>query len=151
MATNNRIRPGNVYEYRCDNDQGYGFMVPVKTSDGWDFVDTYQLDSPAWNHGETSDSASVRRVIDLGNGDHDGYVRRAASNFYHHNARYGAREVPHGLRLLLNLDDYDVVRRRECEDYDEATWSWTFRSTESSTSTGQAGEPVACASSGRAR
>lgn len=120
MARDNGIRPGDVYEYRCDNDQGYGFMVPVKTSGGWDFIDTYHLDSPAWRHGETSDSASVRRVIDLGNGEHDGYVRRVTSNFCHRNSWCGAREVPHGLRLLLNLGDYDVVRRRECEDYDEA-------------------------------
>lgn len=27
------IRPGDVYEYRCDNDQGYGYMIPVKTTD----------------------------------------------------------------------------------------------------------------------
>ena len=26
------IRPGDVYEYSCGNDQGYGYMIPVKTS-----------------------------------------------------------------------------------------------------------------------
>ena len=26
------IRPGDVYEYSCGNNQGYGYMVPVKTS-----------------------------------------------------------------------------------------------------------------------
>lgn len=120
MASDNGIRPGDVYEHRCENDQGYGIMVPVKTSSGWDLIDTYHLDPPTSRHGETSDSASVRRVIDLVNGEHDGYVSRVTSSFYHRNARCGAREVPHGLRLLLNLGDYDVVRRRECEDYDEA-------------------------------
>lgn len=26
------VKPGDVYEYSCDNNQGYGYMVPVKTS-----------------------------------------------------------------------------------------------------------------------
>jgi hypothetical protein len=112
------IRPGDVYEYRCGNDQGYGYMVPVKTSSGWDFIDTYHLDIPWKKDGETKDRASIRRIIELGHGEHDGYVRRATSEFYHHNARLGRAEVPHGLRLAFNLSDYDVASRRECDDYD---------------------------------
>lgn len=42
-ANGDRIRPGDVYEYSCCNDQGYGYMIPVKTSGGWDYIDTYQL------------------------------------------------------------------------------------------------------------
>lgn len=49
MTSDDGIRPGDVYAYRCDNHQGYGIMVPVKTSRGWDFIDTYQLDSPLIN------------------------------------------------------------------------------------------------------
>ncbi len=39
------IRAGDVYKYRCVNDQGYGYMISVKTSKGWDFIDTYQISS----------------------------------------------------------------------------------------------------------
>lgn len=119
MATNSGIRPGDVYEYRCENDQGYGFMVPVKTSDGWDLIDTCHLDPPTFKRGETSDSASVRRIVELGNGEHDRYVRDRAFHFYRKNVLYGVREVPSWLRLLLNLGDYDVAARRECDDYDD--------------------------------
>lgn len=112
------IRPGDVYEYSCINNQGYGYMVPVKTSDGWDFIDTYHLDIPFQKDGETRDRASIRRIIELGHGEHDGYVTRVTSSFYHTNAYFGRAEVPNGLRLLFNLDDYDVATRRECYDYD---------------------------------
>ena len=110
--------PGDVYEYSCGNDQGYGYMVPVKTSNGWDFIDTYQLDIPWLQDGETKDEASIRRIIELGTSEHDGYVSRATSSFYHSNARLGRVEVPYDLRLAFNLSDYDVVSRRECDDYD---------------------------------
>ena len=66
------IMPGDVYEYRCGNDQGYGYMIPVKTSNGCDFIDTYQLDNPWLQDGETKDEASIRRIIELGNSEHDG-------------------------------------------------------------------------------
>lgn len=112
------IRPGDVYEYRCDNSQGYGYMIPVKTSNGWDFIDTYQIGSPWQKDGETKDNASIRQIIELGTREHDGYVSSVTSSFYHCNARLGRAEVPHDLRLLLNLNDYDVVSRRECDDYD---------------------------------
>lgn len=113
----NTIRPGNVYKYHCDNDQGYGYMVPVKISKGWDFIDTYQLGIPWPKDGETGDNASIRRIIELGHGEHDGHVSRATSSFYHRNAYFGRTEVPYGLRLLFNLDDYNIASRRECEDY----------------------------------
>ena len=119
MTSDSGIRPGDVYTYNCDNDQGYGIMVPVKTSSGWDLIDTYHLDFPTRTHGETDSAASVRRIAELGNGEHDGYVREKACNFYHRNARYGAREVPSELQLLLNLGDYDVATRRKCRDYDD--------------------------------
>ena len=112
------IKPGDVYEYRCGNDQGYGYMIPVKTSAGWDFIDTYQLDIPSRKAGETGDDASIRRIIELGSGEHDGYVSRATSSFYHRNARFGRTTVPCDLRLAFNLGDYDVASRRECADYD---------------------------------
>lgn len=112
------IRPGDVYVYRCDNDQGYGYMVPVRTSSGWDFVDTYHLDFPSAKDGETWDRASIRRIIELGHGEHDGYVSRVTSEFYHTNAYFGRAEVPNGLRLKFNINDYDVASRRECDDYD---------------------------------
>lgn len=113
----NTIRPGNVYKYPCDNGQGYGYMVPVKTSKGWDFIDTYQLGIPWPKDGETGDNASIRRIIELGHGEHDGYVSRTTSSFYHRNAYFERTEVPYGLRLLFNLDDYSIASRRECENY----------------------------------
>lgn len=118
MTDGDLIKPGDVYKYRCSNNQGYGYMVPVKTSNGWDFIDTYQLGIPWRKDGETGDDASIRRIIELGHGEHDGYVSRAASSFYHRNARFGKTTVPCDLRLAFNLNDYDVVSRRECDDYD---------------------------------
>lgn len=120
MEVDSHIRPGDVYEYSCGNDQGYGYMVPVKTSEGWDFIDTYHLNAPWHENGETSTEASVRQVVELGNAEHDGYVRRQVSNFYYHNVLYGAQEKPSRLRLLFNLGDYDVAYRRECENYNKA-------------------------------
>lgn len=118
MISRDPIMPGDVYEYSCGNDQGYGYMVPVKTSNGWDFIDTYQLDIPWRKPGETKDDASIRRIIELGCGEHDGYVSRATSSFYYRNARFGKVEAPDDLLLAFNLSDYDVVSRRECDDYD---------------------------------
>lgn len=117
MNNSDTIVPGNVYMYRCDNNQGYGYMIPVKTSDGWDFIDTYQLDIPSQKSEETSDNASVRRIIELGHGEHDGYVSRASGSFYHRNAYFGKDNVPVGLELRFNLNDYNVVSYRECDDY----------------------------------
>lgn len=119
-ANGDRIRPGDVYEYSCRNDQGYGYMIPVKTSGGWDFIDTYQLGIPLSKDGETSDDASIRRIIELGNGEHDGYVSNQTSMFYHRNAHFGKAAVPYGLRLAFNLNDYNPTPRRECEDYDDS-------------------------------
>lgn len=113
------IRPGDVYAYRCDNNQGYGIMVPVKTSRGWDFIDTYHLGSPAMKPGETLDEASVREIIELGTGEYDGYVGRVVSNFYHENAIFHCEEVPSRLTLLFNVSDYDVISCREARDFDD--------------------------------
>lgn len=118
-ANGDRIRPGDVYEYSCSNDQGYGYMIPVKTSSGWDFIDTYQLGIPWSKDGETSDDASIRRIIELGHGEHDGYVSRATSTFYRRNAHFRVTAVPYGLRLAFNLNDYDKASSRECENYDD--------------------------------
>lgn len=119
-ANGDRIRPGDVYEYSCSNDQGYGYMIPVKTSSGWDFIDTYQLDIPSRKDGETGDDASIRRIIELGDGEHDGYVSRAMSTFYHRNAHFRATAVPFGLRLAFNLNDYNSTSSSECENYDDS-------------------------------
>ncbi len=119
MTSRDPIRPGDVYEYLCGNDQGCGYMVPVKTSRGWDFIDTYQLGVPWRNDGETSDDASIRRIIELGHGEHDGYVSQATSLFYYHNVHLRKVGVPDGLRLSFNLSDYDVASSRECADYDD--------------------------------
>lgn len=116
----NTIRPGDVYEYLCGNDQGYGYMIPVKTSKVWDFIDTYQLGIPWRNDGETGDGASVRRIIELGHGEHDRYVSRATSSFYYSNAYFGEVKVPYGLQLLFNLNDYNIASHRECENYDDS-------------------------------
>ena len=113
----NNIRPGDVYKYNCENNQGYGYMIPVRTSAGWDFIDTYHLDFPPIRDDETKDRASIRQVIELGHGEHDGYVSRVTAEFYYENAYFKRTEVPNGLRLLLNLCDYDVASRRECSDY----------------------------------
>lgn len=113
------IRPGDVYSYRCGNDQGYGCMVPVRTSMGWDFVDTYHLGTPWRKGGETGDEASVRQIIELGHGEHDGCVSRAVSNFYHKNAIFHCEDVPSRLTLLFNVSDYDIISRREARDFDD--------------------------------
>lgn len=115
----NLIMPGDVYECSCGNDQGYGYMIPVKTSKGWDFIDTYQLDIPWRKDGETGDDASIRRIIELGHGEHDEYVSRVTSIFCHRNALLARTTVPYGLRLMFNLNDYNAASRRECEDYDD--------------------------------
>lgn len=119
VVCDNRSRPGDVYAYRCDNDQGYGIMVPVKTSRGWDFIDTYHLHSPSMKLGETLDEASVREIIELGTGEYDGYVSRVVSNFYHANAIFHCEEVPSRLTLLFNVSDYDIISRREARDFDD--------------------------------
>lgn len=115
----NGIRPGDVYAYRCDNDQGYGTMVPVKTSRGWDFIDTYHLGPPTTKPGETLDEASVRNIVELGSGECDGYVSRVVSNFYHKNAIFHCEEVPFRLTLMFNVSDYDVISRQEARDFDD--------------------------------
>jgi hypothetical protein len=112
------IMPGDVYEYTCNNEQGYGYMIPVKTSYGWDLIDTYQLENPSLKPGETLDEASIRRIIELGSNENDGYVKRATSDFYFHNVCLEREEVPDGFQLLLNLNDYDIATLRECEKYD---------------------------------
>lgn len=119
-TTADTIRPGDVYEYSCGNDQGYGYMIPVKTSKGWDFIDTYHLGIPCRKDGETSDDASIRRIIELGHGEHDGYVSETTSMFYHRNAYFGKAAVPYGLRLAFNLNDYDATSSRKCEDYNDS-------------------------------
>lgn len=119
MASDSGIRPGDVYVYRCDNDKGYGIMVPVKTSRGWDFIDTYHLNSPSKKPGETFDEASVRRIIELGTGVHDEYVSRVVSDFYYRNAIFHCEEVPSRLKLLFNVCDYDIISRREASDFDD--------------------------------
>ena len=118
METDSHIRPGDVYKYSCGNDQGYGYMVPVKTSRGWDFIDTYHLGSPSMKLGETLDEASVREIIELGSGEHDGCDGRVVGDFYHKNAIFHCEEVPSRLTLLFNVSDYDIAPRRRCEDYD---------------------------------
>ena len=112
------IMPGDVYKYRCDNNQGYGYMIPVKTSTGWDFIDTYHLDIPWTNKGEIAVDASIRRINELGRGEHDGFVRQRVSNFYNKNVLYDAQEVPSDLRFAFNLNDYEPLPHRECSDYD---------------------------------
>lgn len=119
MTGDDSIRPGDVYAYRCDNDQGYGIMVPVKTSRGWDLIDTYHLSSPIMKPGETLDEASVREIIELGSGEYDGYVGRVVSNFYHKNAIFHCKTVPSRLTLMFNVSDYDVTSRRDVRDFDD--------------------------------
>ena len=119
MTSDSCIRPGDVYAYRCDNHQGYGIMVPVKTSRGWDFIDTYHLGSPSMKQGETLDEASVREITELGSGEYDGYVSRVVSNFYHKNAIFNCDEAPSRLTLLFNVSDYDVISLREARDFDD--------------------------------
>ena len=114
---NGCILPGNVYKYCCDNDQGYGYMVPVRTSDGWDFVDTYHLDIPVMKPGETSDEASARRIVELGLGEHDGYVSCRVSDFYYRNAFLRRKTVPRHLTLAFNLNRYDIVSQRTASDF----------------------------------
>lgn len=93
-------------------------MVPVRTSNGWDFIDTYFLDMPSRKSGETNDEASIRRIIELGSSEHDRYVSRLASSFYYNNIRLSKNEVPCDLQLAFNLNDYKVTSRRDCDDYD---------------------------------
>lgn len=119
MTSDDSIRPGDVYAYSCDNDHGYGIMVPVKTSDGWDFIDTYHLHSTSMKPGETLDEASVRNIIELGSGEYDGYVSRVVGDFYHKNAIFHCKTVPSRLTLMFNVSDYDIISRREARDFDD--------------------------------
>ena len=119
MTGDDSIRPGDIYAYRRENDQGYGIMVPVKTSDGWDFIDTYHLSTPSCKPGETLDEASVREITELGSGEYDGYVGRVVSNFYHKNAIFNCKTVPSRLTLMFNVNDYDIISRREARDFDD--------------------------------
>lgn len=119
MKGDDSIRPGDVYAYRCDNDQGYGIMVPVKTSDGWDFIDTYHLHSTSMKPGETLDEASVRNIIELGSGEYDGYVSRVVGDFYHKNAIFHCKTVPSRLTLMFNVSEYDIISRRDARDFDD--------------------------------
>lgn len=119
METNEHsIAPGDVYKYRCYNNQGYGYMIPVKTSVGWDFIDTCHLDISWTNKGEIAVNASIRRINELGRGVHDGFVRQRASNFYNKNVLYDAQEAPNDLRFVFNLNDYEPLPHRECSNYD---------------------------------
>lgn len=119
METNeHRIAPGDVYKYRCDNSQGYGYVIPVKTSTGWDFIDTYHLDRPWAESGEIAVDASIRRIIEFGHGEHDGFVSKRAFFFCNQNVWYDAQEVPSDLRFVFNLNDYEPLPHRECSDYD---------------------------------
>lgn len=118
-ANGDLIKPGDVYEYSCGNDQGYGYMIPVKTSSGWDFIDTYHLNIPSRKPGESGDDASIRRIIELGHGEHDEYAGGLTSMFYHRNAYFGKTAVPCGLRFAFNLNDYGAMSSRECENYDD--------------------------------
>lgn len=113
------IALGDVYKYECDNNQGYGYMIPVKTSAGWDFIDTYHLDIPWTNKGEIAVDASIRRINELGRGEHDGFVRERAFNFYNKNVQYDAQEVPSDLRFVFNLNDYEPLPHRDYSDYDD--------------------------------
>lgn len=113
------VMPGDVYKYRCGNDQGYGYMVPVKTSRGWDFIDTYHLGIPSRRPGESGDAASIRQIIELGHGEHDGCVGSLTSMFYYCNAYFEKTIVPGNLHLAFNLNDCNVASYRECEDYDD--------------------------------
>lgn len=150
-ANGDLIRPGDVYEYSCCNDQGYGYMIPVKTSGGWDFIDTYQLGIPWSKDGETSDDASIRRIIELGHGEHDGYVSNQTSMFYHRNAYFGKAAVPRGLRLAFNLNDYNRRHAVNARTTTTATSRITFRFTGSSTTVGTPAGLSDCASSEKVR
>ena len=111
--------PGDVYEYTCGNDQGYGYMVPVKTSKGWDFIDTYHLGTPLFKSCMKSyDEASVAQVMELALEEHDIFVRRRVFDFYHRNAFLGRETVPDELSFLFSLNDYRIASRRECRDYE---------------------------------
>lgn len=112
------IAPGDVYEYKCDNNQGYGYMIPVKTSAGWDFIDTYHIDRPYTEKGENTVDASIRQIIEFGHGEHDGFVSKKAFFYCYQNVLYHVQEVPSDLRFVFNLNDYEPLPHRECSDYD---------------------------------
>lgn len=111
------VRAGDVYEYTAHNHQAYGYMIPVKTSKGWDLVDTYHLDSPGMRGDERGCDAAIRRIVELGESDHDGYVTRATSNFYHRNHRVNPGSDS-SLELVCNLTEFrPTYRDRDCHDY----------------------------------
>lgn len=112
------VRPGDIYQHHFGNDQSYGYSIPVKTSRGWDLIDTYQLSSPSWQNGEGSDKASVRRIIELASTEHDFYAPRCASNFYHQNITRNVTCPLESYVLVCNLNDFNISSDREAADYD---------------------------------
>ena len=111
------VRPGDIYEHHFPNDQAYGYSIPVKTSRGWDLIDTYQLSHPSYQDGETSDQASIRRVIELASTDHDFYASRCANDFYHRNITCNVTSPLKDYVLVGNLDDFRIGSNREADDY----------------------------------
>ena len=112
------LRPGDIFAHNWGNDQSYGVCVPVRTSRGWDLIDTYQIDHVCMRGGETADEASIRRVIELAKTEHDHYVRRRTYEFYHHNGLTDITGPRRDFTLICNLTEMRVVSDREAEDYD---------------------------------
>lgn len=112
------LRPGDIFAHNWGNDQSYGVCVPVRTSRGWDLIDTYQIDHVCMRGGETADEASIRRVIELAKTEHDHYVRRRTYEFYHHNGLTDITGPRRDFTLICNLTEMRVVGDREAEDYD---------------------------------
>lgn len=112
------VRPGDIYQHHFGNDQSYGYSIPVKTSRGWDLIDTYQLGMLSCHSDENSEQASIRRVIELASTPHDHYVNRCTSNFYHRNASLGVNRPRSDYELVCNLTELDVVSDREADDYE---------------------------------
>lgn len=112
------LRPGDIFAHNWGNDQSYGVCVPVRTSRGWDLIDTYQIDHVCMRGGETADEASIRRVIELAETEHDHYVCRRTYEFYHHNGLTDITGPRSDFTLICNLTEMRIITDREAEDYD---------------------------------
>lgn len=119
------VRPGDIFAHHFGNDQSYGVSIPIKTSTGWDLLDTYQVSSPSYKRDESGIDAAIRRINELAESEHDGYARRCAYNYYHHNVLTQVTEPRKDYTLICNLNDYrGTYRDREAHDYDDDDVIW---------------------------
>lgn len=103
-----------------DNDQSYGLAVPIVDDKGNLYMqDTYQIQSPFVEQGETKFDACVRRMVEFGDGEHYGALNHTRYNFYHKNqAIITSKDGLNRYELIADLRNYHASRGDEWKDYE---------------------------------